>query len=76
MNFETLKMLLLKKLLLEQEVRRTTGMLSVEIQKILPNHYMGSWECSKSPVGWCILDSDADDNSESCIYCGEPDERK
>ncbi len=41
-------------------------------------HTVGSelWECSKSPVGLCVYHKVNDRMHDSCIFCGEPEERK
>lgn len=36
--------------------------------------YLGDWDCELSPFGICVCRWDG--NDETCIYCGEPDERK
>lgn len=39
---------------------------------------IGDWECeSKSnPIGICVYNHKEDSCHDSCLYCGEPDERK
>ena len=39
-------------------------------------HSIGNWECETSPIGVCVYDSEEDPCWDSCIFCGEPDERK
>lgn len=34
-----------------------------------------NWDCENSPVKKCVYDWD-DFGDESCIFCGEPEERK
>lgn len=43
-----------------------------------PEKYMRSsyWECDKSPVENCVYDMKEDTQLDSCIYCGDPSERK
>ena len=45
-----------------------------------PIHYhdvsFGDWDCEDSPTGYCIYGFYDDYAHDSCIYCGEPDERK
>lgn len=36
----------------------------------------GFWECEKSPVGICVYHKIHDRAHDSCIFCGEPEERK
>lgn len=33
------------------------------------------WECTASPIGWCVYDYEKDDG-EMCLFCGDPEERK
>lgn len=35
-----------------------------------------SWDCPKSPSGFCCLDEGNDPFLDSCLICGDPDERK
>ena len=45
-----------------------------------PIHYnhisFGYWECKDSPTDKCVYGFLYDHANDSCIYCGEPDERK
>lgn len=34
------------------------------------------WECSTSPVGYCVYDIVEDPAHDDCLFCGEPEERK
>lgn len=34
------------------------------------------WECEKSPIGVCCFDVCSDTDNDTCVFCGEPDERK
>jgi len=36
----------------------------------------GTWECSASPTGLCWYDDLEDTMWDSCLFCGEPHERK
>lgn len=36
--------------------------------------FLSEWSCELSPIGNCICKWDGNDNT--CIFCGEPDERK
>lgn len=36
----------------------------------------GEWECEKSPVDTCVYDFFQDPCHDSCIFCGDPRERK
>lgn len=47
------------------------------VQSIFPDKqfYLGEhWKCDLSPLGYCIFEYTA--NGSSCIFCGEPEERK
>jgi|TARA_R110000787_G_scaffold7481_2_gene25512 hypothetical protein len=35
-----------------------------------------TWGCEESPVMLCVYDSYKDPAMDSCIFCGEPDQRK
>ena len=35
-----------------------------------------TWNCEESPVMLCVYDSYKDPAMDSCIFCGEPDQRK
>jgi len=34
------------------------------------------WECSTSPVGYCVYDIVEDPAHDDCIFCHDPEERK
>lgn len=34
------------------------------------------WECPSSPFGWCAYHTVLDPAHDTCIFCGEPEERK
>lgn len=34
------------------------------------------WECQTSPTGYCVYDRYSDYSCDSCIYCGEPNDRR
>jgi hypothetical protein len=34
------------------------------------------WECPESPTGFCVYDQYEDPAHDSCIFCGDPAERK
>lgn len=36
---------------------------------------VGSWECTKSPIGLCIYNDLVDTLHDDCIFCHKPDER-
>jgi hypothetical protein len=38
--------------------------------------HTGHWECVKSPLGRCQYDLEKDPAADSCIHCGDPEERK
>lgn len=60
-SLESLKALL--------EGRRVLGSLPSEY----PHQFGHSeWECERSPTGHCMYTTDWD----SCIFCGDPEERK
>lgn len=46
-----------------------TGLQSNEVK-------IGSWDCEQSPIGKCVYDIVEDEHCDSCVFCGEPDERK
>lgn len=35
-----------------------------------------TWDCNKSPVGTCVYDFFQDPCRDSCLFCGDPEERK
>jgi hypothetical protein len=35
-----------------------------------------AWDCSESPTGYCEYDDETDPARDSCIHCGDPEERK
>ena len=37
---------------------------------------VGGHECATSPVGSCAYRDDLDARHDSCLYCGDPSERK
>lgn len=55
--------------------------LDTHIQSVIPtynrlNHVLGTWDCEKSPVGYCMYHRWEDTAMDGCLYCGEPHERK
>jgi hypothetical protein len=36
---------------------------------------LGGWECEKSPTGYCVY-HDEDSMHDTCLFCGDPEERK
>lgn len=34
------------------------------------------WNCQKSPIGCCMYSKNEDRAHDSCLFCGEPEERK
>lgn len=36
--------------------------------------YLSEWDCELSPFGYCLCCWDG--NDDTCVFCGEPDERK
>ena len=34
------------------------------------------WECSQSPIGYCVYDSIDDPAHDDCLFCHDPEERK
>lgn len=34
------------------------------------------WSCPDSPFGWCAYDHWEDRAHDSCVFCGDPSERK
>lgn len=34
------------------------------------------WQCPKNITGWCLYDNFKDRAHDSCVFCGEPEERK
>jgi len=53
------------------------------LMNIVINHFknesgvrIGDWDCADSPIGICVYNSDEDPAWDSCLICGEPDERK
>jgi hypothetical protein len=67
-----------KEELVTEKVEQTEPIIEAksEAQTLPPNHVMGYWKCRKSPVGHCVYDIEDDPEQDSCIYCGDPDERK
>jgi hypothetical protein len=39
-------------------------------------HRVSHWDCNESPIGLCLYHNIEDPAHDSCIYCGEPEERK
>lgn len=39
-------------------------------------YVQGYWECAVAKPKVCAYDHDADPAHDSCIYCGQPEERK
>ena len=37
---------------------------------------LAGWECVNSPTGFCIYNITEDPCMDSCIICGDPEERK
>lgn len=35
-----------------------------------------SWDCKKSPVGWCVYNEQVDKPHDNCIFCGQAEDRK
>lgn len=47
------------------------------LKKAFPaNLCQGDWDCPNSPTGLCGYDPRKDPAFDSCVFCGEPDERK
>lgn len=67
-------------------LRTVIASLHVEISKILDEIFgegNGQWHdvdafwgCDSSPIGWCVYHNYADPAHDSCVFCGEPQERK
>lgn len=34
------------------------------------------WDCEKSPIGCCMYNHNEDRFHDSCLFCGDPEERK
>jgi hypothetical protein len=37
---------------------------------------IGYWDCPTSPIGVCFYNSHEDPCSDTCLVCGDPEERK
>jgi hypothetical protein len=37
---------------------------------------LGHWKCINSPYGVCVYDMASNMRDDSCVICGQPDERK
>lgn len=48
-----------------------------EYSNLDPNNMIhGWWDCEESPTNKCIYNIENDPVRDSCLFCGEPDERK
>ena len=56
----------------EKEVVETVQFFETNIEQL--NNIKSGWECPDSPNGEC--DYSGPDEEDSCIYCGQPEERK
>ncbi len=36
---------------------------------------VGSWQCTQSPIGVCVYDSENDFSRDDCVICHQPAER-
>ncbi len=53
------------------------GKVIENIDKLPPNATVSyTWECGKSPVGYCAYDESEDPCRDDCIFCHDPEERK
>ena len=37
---------------------------------------LGTWQCASSPTKFCVYNKTEDPCCDSCLFCGDPDERK
>jgi len=37
---------------------------------------IGDWDCHESPIGVCFYNAQEDPCLDTCLVCGDPDERK
>lgn len=37
---------------------------------------ISDWKCEKSPVDYCVYNQLEDPYHDSCLFCGQPEERK
>lgn len=67
-----------------EELRNKQEHIEFEIgrlaAKVMPEfafyHKIGVWECTDSPIGLCVYNFIEDSVMDSCIFCGQPHERK
>ena len=57
-----------KQVALERELEEAYGL---QLTRVSTN-----WSCEESPIGVCFYDRAMDQFMDSCIICGDPDERK
>lgn len=39
-------------------------------------HRVGTWDCPKSPVGFCVYNPSLDRALDNCVFCHRPHDRK
>lgn len=65
-----------------EDLRRTTAQdFVIEVlPEPKPNKddlsFSQTWECDGSPTGYCVYNDVEDPINDSCVFCGQPDERK
>ena len=47
----------------------------IVVKKIKENIFQGNWDCENSPNKKCNFNVKEDPACDTCIYCGEPEER-
>ena len=63
---------------LENRQMNLDGEVCVELARVLEidSVELGSHKCHHSPTGKCFYNEDEDPCNDSCLVCGQPDERK
>lgn len=59
-----------------EKVREEVARIAKIRDELPAGQELGSWECPKSPHGLCVYVPADDPCRDSCIYCGDPEERK
>lgn len=58
------------------DVLAMTTNLEIILDSLKDTLEIGEWDCPKSPIFLCAYNWRSYIKQDSCIYCGEPDERK
>jgi hypothetical protein len=54
-----------------------TKMINASLGRDEPEYYYPeTWECDKSPTGYCAYDFNGDPCHDDCLFCHQPEERK